>query len=74
MANTVNVFDFKIDGHGARVIVRREHICPACLSDREVDANITLLKDDLDAVAKRMKAAIRKQAAAPLKLGLGFMI
>lgn len=37
-------------------------------ADGEIDANIKLLKDDLDAVAKRMKAAIRKLAAAPLEL------
>jgi hypothetical protein len=69
MANTVKVFDFDIDIHGARVIVRREPLCAGYRSDGEVDTNIRLLKDDLDAVAQRMKAAIRKQDVQPLVLG-----
>jgi hypothetical protein len=68
MANTIKVFDFDIDIHGARVVVRQELLCAGCRSDGEVDANIRLLKDDLDAVAQRMKAAIRKQDAQPLVL------
>lgn len=58
----VQVFDFEIDVHGARVVVRREPLCPGCLSDGTIDANIQLLKDNLDDVGKQMKAAIRKQA------------
>jgi hypothetical protein len=38
------------------------------MSDSEVDANISLLKEDLDAVAVRMKAAIRREEAKPLAL------
>ena len=64
---TVRVFDFEIDVfHGARVVVKREPLCAGCLSDGEIDANIKLLKDDLDAVAKRMKEAVRKQRASPI--------
>ena len=59
MPDTIEVFDFDIDSHGARVVVRLHPLCSACNTDREVDANIDLLKDDLDAVGKRMKAAIR---------------
>jgi hypothetical protein len=64
--STVRVFDFEINISGARVVVRREPLCPGCTSDGEIDANIKLLKDDLDAVAKRMKTAIRKQAKEPI--------
>ena len=66
VANTVKVFDFDIDINGARVVVAREPISPGCLSDGEVDDEIKLLKDNLDAVAARMKVAIRKQAKQPL--------
>ena len=59
---TVEVFDFDIDTDGARVVVRLHPICPGCRTDREVDANIKLLKEDLDAVAGRMKAALQVQA------------
>jgi hypothetical protein len=63
---TVRVFDFAINISGARVVVAREPLCPGCTCDGEIDANIKLLKDDLDAVAERMKAAVRKQAKEPL--------
>ena len=69
MANTVKVFEYDIDIHGARVVVRQEPLCAGCLSDGEVDANIAFLKNDLDAVAVRMKAAIRRQKAEPLRFG-----
>jgi len=69
MANTIRVFDFDINIHGANVVVCREPLCSRCLSDGEVDAQIRLLKDDLDSVAIKMKRAIRKQAGEPLVLG-----
>ncbi len=64
--NTVKVFDYDIDIHGAWFVVGREPLCPGCLSDEEIDAQVKLLKDDLDAVAKRMKSAVLKQRSAPL--------
>lgn len=68
MAGTVHVFGFEYDFNGAYVVVRREPICNACLSDSEVDAQMRLLKEDLDAVAKQMKKAIRDNAKRPLEL------
>jgi hypothetical protein len=59
------VFEFDIDIHGVRVTTRKEPICPGCSSSDEVDAQVKLLKDDLDAVAARMKAAIKMQSAKP---------
>lgn len=59
--STVGVFGYQIDFHGARVVVEREPLCAGCLSDGEVDTNIALLKEDLDAVGEQMKAAIRRQ-------------
>lgn len=61
LSGTVEVFDFDIDTHGARVVVRLHPLCSGCLTDREVDANIKLLKEDLEAVAGRMKAALQMQ-------------
>ncbi len=63
---TIGVFDFDIDFNGARVVVVRKPLHGGCLRDREVDANIRLLKEDLDWVAQRMKQAIREQRAKPL--------
>jgi hypothetical protein len=66
MANTIRAFDFEIDFHGACVVPATSQLCHRCLSDTEVDANIQALKDDLDAVAKRMKRAIRAEVKKPL--------
>ena len=68
MMGSIKVFDCEISIHGAAVVVQREPLCPRCMSDGEVDAQIKLLKDDLDAVAVRMKAAIQKDAFQPLRL------
>ena len=61
-------FDFEIDIHGARVIVTREALHPACLSDTEVDYNISELKKNLDQLAIEMKRAIKEQRKEPLLL------
>ena len=66
MSDTVEVFDFDINSDGARVIVRLHPLCSGCHTDREVDANIKLLKEDLDAVAERMKTALKVQASKSL--------
>jgi hypothetical protein len=60
MASTVRVFDFDIDSHGAAIVVAKEPLCPRCMSAGEVDAQIRLLKADLDAAGERMKGAIKK--------------
>jgi hypothetical protein len=62
--STVRVFDFDIGIHGAYVVIRKEPLCPGCATDGEVDIEIKRLKDDLDAVAQRMKKAIREKAIA----------
>lgn len=63
---TIRVFDFEVDTGGVRVVVRRQPLGRGCLSDGEVDADIRALKEDLDQVAQRMKAAIRKAADKPV--------
>ena len=65
----VHVFDFDIDFSGAWVFVAQEPMFPKCLSDGEVDTNIRLLKDNLDAVAQKMKVALREQAKKPITFG-----
>jgi hypothetical protein len=66
VADTVKVFDFEIDIHGARVVAAVERLTPACLLDGEIDANIKLLKADLDAVATHMKRAVLEQSKKPI--------
>ena len=65
MVSTVRVFDFDIDVYGAYVVMRKEPICADCSSIGEVDIEIKRLKDDLYAVAKRMKSATREPSTQP---------
>ncbi len=58
-------FDYEIDGSGARVIVVARPLTAGCFSDQEVDDQISRLKRDLDAVARRMKRAIAEQRKQP---------
>ena len=44
--------------HGAKVMTRSDQLSPGCVSDSEIDANIQMLKDDLDACAKEMKRLV----------------
>lgn len=71
MGNATEVFGYDIDIHGARVVVSGLPICNACLSGEEVNAQIRLLKADLDAVARRMKREIRMQKEMPVFDGYG---
>jgi hypothetical protein len=61
MPDTVKAFDFECDMLGARVYVARTPIMIPCLSDGEIDCNIQLLKDNLDALVPEMKKAVREQ-------------
>jgi len=54
-------FDFKIDSNGARIVVVRLPLTPDCTDGDAIDAAIEALKYDLDAVAAKMKAAVRRQ-------------
>jgi hypothetical protein len=61
------IFDFEMDEHhGARVTAGGNSIAWGCVSYAEVDHHIAELKNDLDRVAKEMKAAIRDDLAARL--------
>ena len=65
MANTVGVFDVDISSKGALIVTTGNQMLPHWLDDEEVDAGIQALKDDLDAVAIRAKAAIREMKKRP---------
>ena len=44
---------------GARVMTRSLQLTAACSSDVEIDANIELLIDDLEACAREMKRLVK---------------
>ena len=66
MARTIGKFDFDDSTHGVRFTSASLGLSAGCLSDGEIDAYLAILKDDLDAVAERMKAALSKRP--PLEL------
>jgi hypothetical protein len=66
MSKTVKVFDFDEDASGVSFVVVRQPIASSALSAAEVDIELAQLKADLDAVARRMKAALVKRASRPL--------
>ena len=61
MVHAAGEFDFEINIYGAIIVTRKHLNLGRCLSDGGVDTSIKLLKDDLDILAKRMKAPIRQQ-------------
>ena len=61
----MSTFDYEIDINGARVVVARKPLHPACLSDGEIDFHINALKAELDRVARKMKRAVREQRTRP---------
>jgi hypothetical protein len=64
-------FDFEINIHGARIIAVQDPLCPGCLSEGEMNAQVRRLKQELDIVAERAKRAIHSQAQKPLRLDDG---
>jgi hypothetical protein len=45
--------------YGAKVMARSLDLTTGCSSDDEIDTNIQMLKDDLDACAKEMKRLVK---------------
>ena len=61
MARTIGKFDFDDSSHGVRFTSASLGLSAGRLSDSEIDAYLDMLKEDLDSVAKRMKAALSKR-------------
>ena len=66
MARTIGKFDFDEGVHGVRFTSASLGLSAVCLSDGQIDADLVILKEDLDAVAMRMKAALSKRPALGL--------
>lgn len=66
MAGTVGVFDFDMGATGPFFVSCRAPLSSQCASESEIDANIRLLKEDLDAVAARMKRALSDFLTLPV--------
>ena len=51
---------------GTRVMTRSLQLTSGCRSDQEIDTNIELLMDDLEACAREMKRLIKINRPSPL--------
>jgi hypothetical protein len=58
MTGILDMFYVQHDVHGARVMARSHQLTTGCISDDEIDTDIQMLKDDLDACAKEMKRLV----------------
>jgi hypothetical protein len=52
--------------HGGRVMARSHQLTAGSISDAEIDTNIQMLKDDLDACAKGMKRLVKINSSGAL--------
>ena len=59
MTGILDKFYAEYGTHGARVMARSRELTAGCVSDAEIDTNIQMLKDDLDACARDMKRLLQ---------------
>ena len=59
MTGKLDKFYVEHDLHGARVMTVSLRLTAGCVSDGEIDTNIQMLKDDLDACAREMKRRVK---------------
>jgi len=59
MSGILDKFHVEHGVNGARVMARAREMTPTCISDAEIDLNIQMLKDDLDACAREMKRLVK---------------
>ena len=66
MSGILNKFHVEHSIHGAKVLARSQDLTPGCISDAEIDNNIEMLKDDLDACGREMKRLVRLNRSGSL--------
>lgn len=52
--------------HGLQIFATNDPLMPAMISEGEIDIQVQAMKDDLDAVAARMKKALKKRPVSML--------
>ena len=70
MTGILNKFYVEHGVQGARVLARSHQLSAGCSSDEEVDANIQMLKDDLDACGKEMKRLLKVNRSVVIFAGM----
>jgi len=66
MSGILGKFQVEHGVHGARVMARSLQLTGDYLEDREIDAIIQMLKDDLDACASEMKRLVKVNRSGSL--------
>jgi len=66
MTGILNKFYVEHGIQGARVMARSHQLTTGSVSDEEIEANIQMLKDDLDACAKEMKRLVKVNRSGAL--------
>jgi hypothetical protein len=62
----LNKFYVEHGPHGARVMARSLQLSGGCTSDEEIDVNVQMLKDDLEACAREMKRLLKVNRSGSL--------
>jgi hypothetical protein len=60
MSKALGVFGFDVGPKGVSIYSTTDYVTNAAMTDAELDRQIMVVKLDLDATAKRAKAALRK--------------
>ena len=66
MSGILGKFQVEHGVHGARVMARTLQLTGDYVEDREIDAIIEMLKDDLDACASEMKRLVKVNRSGSL--------
>ena len=66
MSGILGKFQVEHGVHGARVMARSLQLTGDYVEDREIDAIIQMLKDDLDACASEMKRLVKVNRSGSL--------
>jgi len=66
MSGILGKFQVEHGVHGARVMARTLQLTGDYVEDREIDAIIQMLKDDLDACASEMKRLVKVNRSGSL--------
>lgn len=59
MTGILDKFYVEHGAQGARLMARTLQLSAGCLSDAEIEASVTMLKDDLDSCEREMKGLVR---------------
>jgi len=66
MSGILDKFHVEHGVMGARILARARELTTHCTTDKEIDAAVAMLKDDLDACAREMKRLVEMNGRGAL--------